>query len=64
MTSSVGPKRLEGIDAEVGQRKAKPTRNKHSLFPETSKLEIPTKKRVMLLSEESKYAEFLGGAAG
>ncbi|WP_174732796.1 hypothetical protein [Mesobacillus harenae] len=37
-------------------RKAETTRNKHSLFPETSKLETPTKKRFVTLIKEKKTA--------
>ncbi|WP_053361143.1 hypothetical protein [Bacillus sp. FJAT-27251] len=38
-------------------------RNAYADCPETSKLEAPTKKRSLLLQEELKFVEFLGGEA-
>ncbi|WLR53824.1 hypothetical protein LC048_15040 [Mesobacillus subterraneus] len=34
---------------------------RYSHFPETQKLETPTKKRFLLLPAELKFSEFLGG---
>ncbi|WP_053361079.1 hypothetical protein [Bacillus sp. FJAT-27251] len=54
---------INGTGETPQEHKRRGAGNAYADCSETSKLEAPTKKRSLLLSEELKFVEFLGGEA-